>query len=169
MKFTIITYSTIMAIIFYKKKKTDCINNLNDKNTKINTQFILCNSLLVWKRIHWLKEDTAHHTDHTGILHRYTTQVYYVQVTIHDKSAYIIRNPFQLLFQTHNWKNEQISSRWAEKMLNNWPSLISVSCVESTSSPRFQRLVHLFVCSFPVMCGDRKDDISAEDFSNGCR
>lgn len=53
-------------------------------------QFILCNSLLVKER-EWI------HSSRRITLNE-TTQVQYIQVTIHGKSAYTIKNPFQLLF-----------------------------------------------------------------------
>ncbi len=88
-----------------------------------------------------------------------TTQVQIVQVAIHGKSAYIIKNPFQFAISNTQLKNKQVLSAliWEkkrrgshkQKMLNNWYSLISLSCVKSTSRPQFQRFVHLFVSSFP--------------------
>lgn len=61
------------------------------KLKKINTQFILCNSLSVdreWGSILWRRMPLNE-----------TTQVQYVQVAIHGKSAYIIKIPSSCYFK----------------------------------------------------------------------
>lgn len=103
MKFTIITYSTILAIIFYKK---DCINNLNDEIEKINMQFILCKSLLVKERewIHSSRRITLNETTRTVY-----TSCYSWQVCLHYKKSL----PVAIL--NTQLKNKQILSALNKK------------------------------------------------------